>query len=294
MSNNEAAAASAQQLLVVDDDRTLRRALSALLQAAGFSVAEAADGASALDQIHRRRFDLIVLDLGLPRVGGLDVLSEIQKLHAPPKVIVVSADDTPGAVLQAIRDHAYQYVVKPVPPNSIVEMVKQILSAPARRPIEVISARPEWLELVAPCDLETAERIQSFVEKLDAGLPDEVRDAVGQAFRELLLNAIEWGGQFDPNRTVRIACLRTQRMVLYRIADPGPGFSLEHINHAAIANQPGEPVGHMRVREQKGLRPGGFGLMLTRTLVDELVYNEAHNEVVFVKYLDEPLLAAGP
>jgi anti-sigma regulatory factor (Ser/Thr protein kinase) len=167
-----------------------------------------------------------------------------------------------------------------------VELVERVFAAPACRPIEVVSARPDWLELVAPCDLETADRIQTFIEMLDAGLPGELRDSIGQAFRELLLNAVEWGGQLDPNRTVRIACLRTKRMVLYRIADPGPGFSPEQLAHAAVSNDPGQPFGHMRLREEKGIRPGGFGLLMARTLVDELIYNEAHNEVVFVKYLD--------
>jgi CheY-like chemotaxis protein/anti-sigma regulatory factor (Ser/Thr protein kinase) len=275
-----------KQVLVVDDDRALRHALSAMLDKAGFSITEAADGLSALTEIQDRPFDLVILDLGLPGIGGLDILSEIQTLKSPPKVIIVTADDTPATVLQAIRDHAYQYVVKPTPPKTIIEMVERLFAAPALRPIDVVSARPDWLELVAPCDLETAERIQTFVEKLDAGLPVDVRDSVGQAFRELLLNAVEWGGRLDPARTVRIACLRTKRMILYRIADPGPGFSPEELTHAAISNQPDEPYGHIMVREKKGLRPGGFGLLMTRTLVDELIYNEAHNEVVFVKYLD--------
>jgi CheY-like chemotaxis protein len=275
-----------KQVLVVDDDRALRHALSAMLDSAGFTISQAADGVSALAQIQDRRFDLVILDLGLPGIGGLDILSDIQTLSSPPKVIIVTADDTPGTVLQAIRDHAYQYVVKPTPPKTIVEMAERLFAAPALRPIEVVSARPDWLELVAPCDLETAERIQTFIERLDAGLPTEIRDSVGQAFRELLMNAVEWGGQLDPNRTVRIACLRTKRMILYRIADPGPGFSLEKLTHAAISNEPTDPYGHMTVREERGLRPGGFGLLMTRTLVDELIYNEAHNEVVFVKYLD--------
>src|SRR5205085_8319276 len=129
----------------------------------------------------------------------LEVLAEIQKLDAPPKVIVVTADETPATVLQAIRDRAYQYVVKPTPPKVIVELVVRVLASPSQRPIEVVSARAEWLELLVPCDLETAERIQSFIEKLDADLPADVRDSVGQAFRELLLNGIEWGGRLDPN-----------------------------------------------------------------------------------------------
>ncbi|NJN00565.1 MAG: ATP-binding protein [Aquincola sp.] len=45
-------------------------------------------------------------------------------------------------------------------------------------------------------------------------------------------------------------------------------------------------IGHLQAREEKGLRPGGFGLAMTRSLVDELIYNETRNEVVFIKYLD--------
>jgi CheY-like chemotaxis protein/anti-sigma regulatory factor (Ser/Thr protein kinase) len=274
-----------KRVLIVDDDRTLRHALITLLERAGFSTGSAADGAVALAEIRDRAFDLIILDLGLPRVSGSQVLSEIQKLESPPKVIVVTADDTPGTVLQAIKDRAYQYIVKPAAPKTIVELVERAFAAPSLRPIEVVSGRSEWLELIAPCDLETAERIHAFIEKLDADLPNDVRDSVGQAFRELLMNAVEWGGRLDPNRTVRIACLRTRHMILYRIADPGPGFSLEKLEHAAINNTEEEPYGHMQRREEKGLRPGGFGLLMTRTLVDELIWNEAHNEVVFVKYL---------
>jgi anti-sigma regulatory factor (Ser/Thr protein kinase) len=75
-------------------------------------------------------------------------------------------------------------------------------------------------------------------------------------------------------------------MLLYRIADPGPGFSFENLVHAAAAHAPGA-IAHDRVREEKGLRPGGFGLVLIRAIADELIYNERQNEVVFIKYLDE-------
>jgi two-component system, OmpR family, response regulator len=134
--------------------------------------------------------------------------------------------------------------------------------------------------------LEVADRIQGFLMHLEADLPDKLRESVGQAFRELLMNAIEWGGKLDPNRKVRIAYLRGRRMLLYRIADPGPGFQLEELKHAAVNNPPENPFEHMREREEKGLRPGGFGILMVRQMVDELLYNEAHNEVLFVKYTD--------
>jgi anti-sigma regulatory factor (Ser/Thr protein kinase) len=159
-------------------------------------------------------------------------------------------------------------------------------AAGATLPIEVVSARPEWVELVAPCALPVADRLQSFMMRLDADLPEAVRESVGRAFRELLCNAIEWGGKLDPQRRVRISCLRARRMVLYRIADPGEGFDIERLSHAAINNPEGSPLEHALVREEKGLRPGGLGLAIIRSIVDELIYNEARNEVVFIKYLD--------
>jgi PAS domain S-box-containing protein len=151
--------------------------------------------------------------------------------------------------------------------------------------IEVISAHPTWVELLVPCVREAADQIQPVIARLGADLPAAVVESVGEAFRELLLNAIEWGGRLDPNRKVRIACVRTNRVLIYRIADPGPGFKLADLAHAAIA-YPDDPLEHMKVREEKGLRAGGFGLLMVRAKVDELVYNEKQNEVIFMKYLD--------
>ena len=84
-------------------------------------------------------------------------------------------------------------------------------------------------------------------------LPDDLRDSIGLAFRELLLNAVEWGGKLDPNRKVRIAYVRSSRMLLYRIADPGAGFSFQGLAHAAAGHSPDEPVAHVAVREQLGI-----------------------------------------
>jgi anti-sigma regulatory factor (Ser/Thr protein kinase) len=141
------------------------------------------------------------------------------------------------------------------------------------------------VEIVVPCTREAADRLQEVMRHLDAGLADDVREAVGFAFRELLLNAVEWGGKLDPKRKVRIAYLRAKRMLIYRIADPGRGFTMQGLDHAAISH-PDDPIRHMEIRESKNLRPGGFGLLTVRASVDELIYNERQNEVVFVKYLD--------
>ncbi len=77
-------------------------------------------------------------------------------------------------------------------------------------------------------------------------------------------------------------------MLQYRIADPGPGFQFNGLEHAAIGQSPGDVITHTKVREEKGLRQGGFGLLMVKAMSDELLYNEKQNEVVFIKYLDGP------
>jgi DNA-binding response OmpR family regulator len=283
-----APAVASGRVLVVEDDRAFRHAISTFLREAGHQIMEVSDGAAALAALAAQPFDVVLLDVGLPGISGLDVLAELQNVAVPPRVVMITADDTSESLLRAVRGQADRYVTKPFAPGAIVEVVEEVLAEPAAAalPIQVVSARPEWVELVAPCSLKVSNRIQSFMKGLEADLPESVRDSIGQAFRELLSNAVEWGGKLDPARMVRISCIRAKRMLLYRIADPGQGFSLDNLTHSAINDPEDDPLRHALVREEKGLRPGGLGLAITRSLVDELIYNEKHNEVVFVKYLD--------
>ncbi|HEX6463711.1 MAG TPA: response regulator [Vicinamibacterales bacterium] len=275
------------KILVVDDDKATRHVLQTILTNAGFATAVARDGIEALGSLGADRFDLLLLDVWMPRMNGLELLAKLRAIEARPRVVVMTSDDAPETLLKAVREQAVKYVHKPVDATQLLETVRAALAASHPPPVEVISARPEWVELVVPCTREAAGHIEAVMSQLDAALAPDVRASIGYAFRELLLNAVEWGGKLDPSRTVRIACLRAKRMVMYRIADPGTGFKIEDLPHAAIGQPPDDPIAHMQVREAKGLRPGGFGLLTVRASVDELLYNEQRNEVVFVKYLDE-------
>ena len=275
-----------ERVLVVDDDRAMRHLLRGVLTAAGFSTAVAKDGVEALSLLRGKKFDLMLCDVWMPRMNGLELLEKIRTRKGRPRVVVMTSDDTPETLLRAVRQQAFQYVHKPIEAPALVRTVKEVLSAPETPPIEVISARPDWVELEVPCTHGVADRLQSVMAALDTDLAPKVRETVAYAFRELLMNAIEWGGRLDPKRKVRISYLRARRMLMYRIADPGSGFDLENLPHAAIGRTADGPIAHMQVREEKGIRPGGFGLLMVKASVDELLYNEKRNEVVFVKYLD--------
>ena len=262
-----------------------------MLKKAGYAVTSAKNGAEALRRIEQMSFDLAFLDIWMPELTGLEVLARVRLGASRPKMIIMTSDGTPESVLTAVREQAYEYLSKPFPPKEAVELARRALRQDASPPIEVVSAKPHWVELLIPCTREAAERIESFLMKLEANLPEDQLNTIALAFRELLLNAIEWGGKLDPNRKVRIAYVRSSRILLYRIADPGPGFNFKGLTHAAVSQPAGAPLAHVSVRDQLGIRPGGFGIAMIRAIADELLYNEAQNEVIFIKYLSPPAVS---
>jgi len=273
-------------VLVVDDDPSVHELVAHSLRQIA-QVTACATASEGLQALAGGRFDLLLLDLGLPDIHGLDVLARVRQLAIPTRVAVITADDTPESLLRAIRENTYEYLRKPFTARQLAELVSRALITAPEPEIKVLSAKREWLELSIPCTRDAVERIEHFVRQLGSDLSLDLMEPVAQAFRELLMNAVEWGGGLDPQRRVRISCLRTPHMLFYRIADPGPGFKFEGLLHSAAVNPEGA-LGSTVVREQKGIRPGGLGVLMVRAIADDLIYNEAQNEVVLVRYLQPP------
>jgi len=269
-------------ILLVEDDRSALDGLSQLLEMAGFAVSTARDGIEALAKLNEHSFDVMLLDIWLPRMTGLELLAQLPDQRTQPKVIVMTGDDSQETLLLTFREQAYQYVRKPIQPQKLMDLLRRTLAAPSGLPaIVVLSASPTWIEVLVPCARDMAERIQSYIRQLEVDLPREVRDTVGLVFRELLLDAMEWHGHLDPNCRVRIAYLRAQRMLLYRIADAGIGTS--NTARPAAARAAGAAAGTGPDPAEPRLRPGQI---LALAQADELLFNEARNEVVVVKYLE--------
>ena len=272
-----------KQVLLIDDDPAIHDLVTFALRntAQVVGCGTATEGLAAL---HAKPFDLLLLDLGLPDLHGLDVLARLRQAGSRTRIVIITADDTPESLLRAIRQNTYEYLRKPFTMEQIAQLAERALTAASEPEIKVLSGKREWLELSIPCTRDAAERIEHFVRQLDSDLSLDLMESIALAFRELLMNAVEWGGGLDPQRRVRISCLRTPRMLFYRIADPGPGFKFEGLTHSAAANPDGV-LGSSAVREEKGIRPGGLGVVMVRAIADDLIYNEPQNEVVLVKYL---------
>jgi anti-sigma regulatory factor (Ser/Thr protein kinase) len=203
------------------------------------------------------------------------------------KCIVLTQHSTPDEVIAVLRARAFACFTPPFDLGDIANIAHRAASdSEWQDDIQVLSARPGWVSLRINCRLITAERLLTFAKELNAQLPDDAREELLQAVREILLNAMEHGAAFNPEQVIQVTAVRTARSLVFYVRDPGAGFRRESLSHAAIANPTGDPVAHIMEREREGIRPGGFGLLLAAGTVDELIYSEIGNEVLLIKYLD--------
>jgi len=277
---------SSRSVLLIDADPAVHELLTGMLQREDRKIQAAYDGQDALERLRQWHCDVVVAGQG---VNGFDGLSLVRRVRAiqPRARVVVTGDRDPKRILAAIRERAYGYVHKPLVDGRILEVVTQALESGAwQDDIRVVSAVPEWISLDVRCKLDAADRTTNYLRELLSDLEPQTRDDIAAALRELLMNAVEHGGKQDPRKRVRVSLLRTARSAIVHIHDPGPGFSLDLLPHAAISNPADSPIRHVEVRAEEGRRPGGFGILMARNLVDELLYNERGNSALFVKYLN--------
>jgi CheY-like chemotaxis protein/anti-sigma regulatory factor (Ser/Thr protein kinase) len=271
------------KILVVDDSSNERNGLCRLLEQAGYDVHSAADGVEALQKIQEDSYDLLLVDIWMPRMNGIELLALLPE-DSRPRVLIITGDDSPEVILRSLREKAYLFIAKPVRPEGLLQTVRNTLeSPPGPDHIEVVSAEPNWVELRFPCVAQVVDRIENIVDQLSATLPTKVRHSVRITLHELLMNAVKWGGHGGPDAQAQVDYLRTRKFVMCRISDPGPGFEPPREEYGA------HPQSQLTLSQPQyggGLRPEGFGMHLAKSLVDELVYNEAHNEVAIVKYLN--------
>lgn len=278
-----------KRILIVDDDPGVHRLLSTTLRENGRYFESAYDGLEGLEKFKGSAWDLVITDIRINGMDGMELLRRVRGIRPRTPVVVMTGDTTAEKIVSAIRDNAFSWFRKPLVTNAVREVVDSALTAELiGDDIEVLSANSRWLELRLRASLETATRALHFVRQMETGLADHDQEKIALAFREILFNAVEHGGHNNPEAWVTVTYMRTRRAVVFRVRDPGPGFSFDGLDHAAT-NDPAAHAEHALLREQMGMRPGGYGILLTRSLVDELIYNEKGNEALLIRYLDRTI-----
>jgi two-component system OmpR family response regulator len=203
------------EILVVDDEPSIRSLLGETLRIAGFNPAMASDGKSALEEIRMRKFDLILLDINMPRISGFETLKEIRRIQPDLPVIVLSARQEKSDVIEGFRVGADDYISKPF---DLEELIMRIKSVIRRSGISEISKTLR----AGPITLNEENYEVRFNDELVDLSKTEFRllqyliENVGRVVtKERLLDAI-WGYGFQTTTTVVDTYISYLRKKLHR------------------------------------------------------------------------------
>lgn len=116
-----------KRILVVDDDHNTTKALVFLLSNSGYEVFEASDGEEALEYLERLPFDLVLLDHGMPRKTGLQVMETLSHVDHSTKIILITAHDSDEVRRRSKTLRADAFVVKPLNRQRLMKLVEKIL-----------------------------------------------------------------------------------------------------------------------------------------------------------------------
>jgi anti-sigma regulatory factor (Ser/Thr protein kinase) len=245
----------------------------------------AAGDAGAIRRLRHRAYDVLITAPDTDLDEDAAILDEVRAARPGVRIVILAPRTTPLQVIAALRGRVFACFSAPFDPSEIADRVARAAEADDwTNGIEVHSATPDWIHVHVNCRLLNAERLVNFFSELRSDVPESPREDFMYAFREVLVNAMEHGGGFDPDRVVEVTAVRTARTMVFSLQDPGPGFDLASLDHAAVT-RPDDPLGMAGTRAERGLRPGGFGLLITRQVVDEMIHNERGNEVILIKHL---------
>jgi anti-sigma regulatory factor (Ser/Thr protein kinase)/ActR/RegA family two-component response regulator len=275
------------RLLLIGQDPALAGALGASHHLAAHQIETCGGPFEAQRLLRLRAFDVVITDPSTSAAEDLALIGSLTELRPGLRTIVLAPKLSSADVIDALRQHVYACFTRPIDYEDVADMARTAIDdVDWRDGIEVTSGLPYWITLRVSCRLVTADRLTRFMSEYRADLPSSERDLLMTAFREMLLNAMEHGAGFDPEKVIEVTAAQTARAIVFHFRDPGNGFDRDDLSHAAASSRHDDVVQSMQERIDAGLRPGGFGMLIVRQIVDELVYNERGNEVLLIKHRD--------
>jgi len=277
--------AAVARVLVIGKDAQLGQPFEQSLAAHNCLFDYAGGALDAMRKLRHMCYSVVVTDPKTSIEEDLALLEEMRSTCPGVRVIVLAPSGTPEEIIAALRARVFLCKTAPFDPVDIANYVVQAATtSDALVGIEVLSAHRDWVSLRINSQLLSAERLIAFLTELESGLPEAPREELMMAFREILMNALEHGTEFRPGKVIDVAAVHTARTIVFYVHDPGSGFRWESIEHAAVGSPEGDLTRHIEVRDEKGMRPGGFGILIAKGVVNELIYSEVGNEVLMIKY----------
>jgi DNA-binding NtrC family response regulator len=196
------------KVLVVDDDQVLRETVKQSLEYHNFFVDIAVNGKDALNSVYREKYDLVVMDVNMPEMNGIEALSEIKKYDPSIIVIILTAYSNVTDAVTAVKEGAYNYLEKPILSDNLAALIKRALKA--RSLVETSAFSAPTLSLGEGTDdkfvgeSREMQKVFSIIDKLSrVSTPVLIRGESGTG-KELVAKAIHFNGPRKDNKFVTI------------------------------------------------------------------------------------------
>jgi len=297
--------ADSPRILVVDDEESIRKLLQKCLAGEGYKIDTAHDGQAALDKTLQRDYSLIITDVMMPRLGGLDLLKNLKVSRPEIPVVIITGFATTDITIQSLKLGAVDFITKPFRLSEIFFTVKRILDIQGREKglqgvyREVVRSTAKTFE--CPCrELDVDAVLHVIIKELaDLGFcTDGDSMKLSLAIREAIDNAVEHGNLELPSghkhKEYMINPQAFQRWKTQRLEDPEYGsrririeFECEDGRMEVRVRDEGAGFDTSRlpksIEEVETLDSDLHGYRLMLLSMDEVRYNDKGNEITLVK-----------
>jgi CheY-like chemotaxis protein/anti-sigma regulatory factor (Ser/Thr protein kinase) len=266
------------RILVVDDEADVRETLSQMIESLGYQVSAAESGIEALEMIKAGKVDLIITDLSMPRMTGLELIGNSKRLNPDIPIAVISAYGNVENTTYALTQGAFSFIAKPFKLSQIKDLIRK------GRQLRELSlgtyALMDWVEsqteMTFPSEtsLFPSAILFTLKECQWRGIEDDARlESVATCMDELLSNAFIHGNLKDEGKRIRVKMVFDAEKFTLSVKDEGEGFDGEDYLKG--------------IREEQPSIPEKRGLFIVDLLMDELRFNKKGNEVTAVLYREQ-------
>ena len=288
------------RVLVVDDSAMQRKLAGALIESAAHDVSYAANGNEALAAMEVRLPDLVLTDLMMPDLDGLQLVAEVQRLHPQVPVVLMTASGNEQKAVAALQGGAASYIPKTVLQQELIKTLSTVLDVSQESRSQALLMRSmihsESVFVLGNNPALIGPLVNYLQQSISAmGLCNETETTrVGVALDEALVNALHHGNlEVDSamrrddldgyhrliaqrrrespyrERRIHVSAIFDRSRATFVVRDEGSGFDPD------VLPDPTDPANLAR--------PHGRGVLLIRTFMDEVIYNDAGNEVTLMK-----------
>lgn len=198
-----------EKILVVDDEQSLREVLSIMLKRAGYAVTSVSDGEAAIEQLQKEIFDLVITDLRMPKVDGMEVLRAVKSASPETVVLIITAFATADSAVEAMKQGAYDYLTKPFQVDEVQLIIRNALEK-RRLTTENILLKREMASQSSFAQLvgqsEAMQKVFDVVKKVADSKSNVLICGESGTGKELVARAIHYNSARSPMPFVAVNC----------------------------------------------------------------------------------------